>query len=164
MKYLGNYKSLIQPNVIEHILNNKGEQRPGAEEAESSKKQYDILTQTNAKFEGAHWSFYYNEVGIETLILPIEYTGSVKWWFVKLNPACVFPMHTDTFSDDSATVRRLWIPCQDYISGHVFIYKDTLIKDYRAGDIFEFDDAMAQHGSSNMSVIPKISLQVAIQN
>ena len=164
MKFLGNYKNWIDNNVIEYILNNEGEVRPGTEQAEKSKEQYAEYIKSNATANGAHWSFHYNEVGIADLKLPVEYTGNMKWWFVKLNSACVFPLHTDTFHDDSANVRRLWIPCQDYISGHVFIYKDTFVKDYLAGDIFEFNDALALHGSANISKIPKISLQIVIQN
>ena len=163
MKYLGNYKNWVDASVIDYIINHDGEVRPGVEEAEKSKSQYAEYMNLPNISKGAQWSFFYNEVGISDLKLPIPYTGDMKWWFVKLNPTCVFPLHTDTFHDDSATVRRLWIPYQDYTSGHVFIYKDTFIKDYKAGDIFEFDDALALHGSANLSTIPKISLQIVIQ-
>jgi hypothetical protein len=46
----------------------------------------------------------------------------------------------------------------------MFIYKDELIKDYNAFDVFEFNDPDAPHGSANISSIPKISLQISIIN
>ena len=69
---------------------------------------------------------------------------------------------TITFHDDSANVRRLWIPYQNFMHGHVFIYKDTFIKDYVRGDIFEFDDPLALHGSANLGTVPKLRLQIVI--
>lgn len=160
MKFLGNFKDWISPETLTVILETPGEQRPGNEINPKSQQQYDEF-QSSFDMKGATWSFYYDEhTGIRHLELPFPIKGSYKWWFVKINPGCVFPLHVDTFEDDSDTVRRLWIPCQDYIPGHVFIYKDNMIKDYKAFDVFEFDDPTALHGSSNISNIPKISLQI----
>jgi hypothetical protein len=160
MRYQGNFKRWVRQDILEHVLNNTGQVRPGVEENEASKKQYSEWS--NIEPVGSKWSFHYNEVGVDDIELPIHYKGKLNWWFVKLNPTCVFPLHRDTFSDDSDKVRRLWIPYQNYIPGHVFIYKDELIKDYSAGDIFEFDDPLALHGSANISAIPKVSLQIVI--
>ncbi len=162
MIHLGNFKNWVNKDLLDKVLNQEGQKRPGAEESIGSKQQESPWT--NIENIGAKWSFYYNEIGVDDLDLPIEYKGRVNWWFVKLNPTCVFPLHKDTFHDDSTTARRLWIPYQDYEPGHIFIYKDTFIKNYTAGDIFEFDDPMALHGSANISTIPKVSLQIIIYN
>jgi hypothetical protein len=160
MIYLGNFKNWISQNLTDIIMSSKGQIRPGKEESNASKEQY--KTWGDIEPIGAKWSFHYNEIGIDDIELPVPYTGTINWWFVKLNPTCVFPLHRDTFHDDSDKVRRLWIPYQNYIPGHVFIYKDKLISDYQAGDIFEFDDPLALHGSANLGTVPKISLQIVI--
>lgn len=157
MLYHGNYKDWVQQDLFNNVLNSTGEVGPGRELNEASKQQGDVWKDiTNV---GAQWSFHYEEIGTFPE-LPIPYQGTINWWFVKINPTCVFPIHRDTFKKD--TVRRLWIPYQDYISGHIFIYNDIFIKDYKAGDIFEFDDPTALHGSANITTIPKVSLQVVI--
>jgi hypothetical protein len=158
MKFLGNFSDWVKPDILKYILNNPGQVRPGLEENKSSIQQ--VEEWKNIQVPGAKWSFHYEEVGISHLELPIPLQGKINWWFVKLDPSCVFPLHKDTFFDDSANVRRLWIPYQNYVRGHIFIYKDELVKDYMAGDIFEFDDPTADHGSSNISMIPKVSLQI----
>lgn len=162
MRYLGNYKSWVRDDLLQAVLEQSGQPRPGVEENKSSAQQG--TPWKDIPLTGAKWSFHYNEIGIDDIQLPVAYNGTLNWWFVKLAPTCTFPLHQDTFRDDSEQVRRLWIPYQDYIPGHIFIYKDQLIKDYTAGDIFEFDDALAIHGSANLSTVPKISLQVVIYN
>jgi hypothetical protein len=160
MKFLGNFSDWVKPNIVDILMNSTGQVRPGAEESQASKEQYKQWGDIEPV--GAKWSFHYNEIGIDDIELPVKYTGKLNWWFVKLNPTCVFPLHRDTFHDDSANVRRLWIPYQDFIPGHVFLYKDHFIKDYTRGDIFEFDDPLALHGSANLGTVPKLSLQIVI--
>lgn len=158
MKFLGNYKNWVNDELLNTVIATDGELRPGNEINQSSKDQYNEWNLKEA--EGAKFYFYYKFDKVKTIVLPFETTGIVKWWFVKLNPTYTFPLHRDTFKDDSKEIRRFWIPYQDYIPGHIFIYKDTFIKDYQAGDIFEFDDPLALHGSANLSKIPKVSLQI----
>lgn len=160
MKYLGNYKNWVKQVILDTVMNNEGEVRPGKEESEKARAQGKDYQGIDVP--GAKWRFYYEEIGINDIELPIPYTGTIDWWFVRLDPACLFPMHVDTFKDNGCNVRRLWIPYQDYITGHVFVYKDKLISDYQAGDIFEFDDPTALHGSANLTFIPKVSLQITI--
>jgi 5'-3' exonuclease len=45
------------------------------------------------------------------------------------------------------------------LTKEVLQFKDT---NSSAGDIFEFDDPLALHGSANISAIPKVSLQIVI--
>jgi hypothetical protein len=158
MRHLGNFKDWVKPHILDKILTTDGQVRPGAEENESSKQQYNEWNLTEAA--GAKFYFYSKFEEMHDIELPINNSGNLNWWFVKLNPTYTFPLHQDTFKDDSGSVRRLWIPYQDYIPGHIFIYKDFFIKDYKAGDIFEFDDPLALHGSANLSSIPKVSLQI----
>ena len=160
MRYLGNFKNWVRQDLLDTVLSSTGQVRPGQEESNKSKEQYKQWGDIEPI--GAKWSFHYNEIGIDDIQCPVPYLGTINWWFVKLNPTCVFPLHRDTFHDDSDKVRRLWVPYQDYIEGHTFIYKDTFIKDYQAGDIFEFDDPLALHGSANLGTVPKVSLQIVI--
>jgi hypothetical protein len=162
MKFIGNYKNWIDDNILEIILSTDGDQRPGKELSLKSQQQYNDA-KSSSYSEGAKWSFYYEEhLGITNFILPFSTEKRYKWWFVKIDPGCVFPLHVDTFEEESNKIKRIWIPCQDYLTGHIFIYNDNLIKDYQAYDIFEFNDPNALHGSANLTSTPKISLQITI--
>lgn len=133
MKLVGNIKSYISDELITYMLTHKGIQKPS-------------------------WEVFHGDNLPFTLEFP--FTGKLKWWFSKLGPGETFPMHTDTFEDVGN--KRYWIACQDYESGHIFVYKDTLVANYKAGDVFLFDDSNALHGAANISSTAKISLQIAI--
>ena len=133
MKLVGNINSYLSTELMDYMLTTEGTAKPS----------WQVFNGSNLPFK-LDWPF----------------TGELKWWFSKLNPGDTFPMHVDTFKDDNN--KRYWIACQDYEPGHVFIYKDTLVTNYRAGDVFLFDEPTALHGAANLSTVAKISLQVAI--
>mgnify|MGYP003644617455 FL=1 len=55
-------------------------------------------------------------------------------------------------ADDETEYKRLWIPCMDYKFGHVLcIGDDTIIANYKAGDVYEFPKAII-HSASNMGI------------
>jgi len=55
---------------------------------------------------------------------------------------------------------RYWMPLQDYTAGHVFIYKDKMIADYKAGDVYQFDNETDTHGAANIGHTSRIMLLV----
>ena len=67
--------------------------------------------------------------------------------------------HTDTYNsakrkfglEKNARVKRLWIPCMDYKFGHLLCVEDQVIKDYRAGDVFEFPQNI-MHSAVNIGL------------
>ena len=72
----------------------------------------------------------------------------------------MFPMHQDLFKENKPNIRRFWMAMQDSKLGHVFVYEDTTLKNYRAGDLFEFEDPNAWHAACNLGFEPKVSLQI----
>ena len=50
------------------------------------------------------------------------------------------------------------MPLQDYIRGHIFINENVMTKNYKAGDVFQYDqDAM--HTAINLHCsIPRLTL------
>jgi hypothetical protein len=98
------------------------------------------------------------------------------WWFVKLNPGELQLMHYDmhvlgvfhndqSFSQVTKTVEiknpvRYTMFLEDWQPGHVFVWKDQTIANYRAGDIFEWSDPELLHGVVNLSFSPRLTLQI----
>jgi hypothetical protein len=49
---------------------------------------------------------------------------------------------------------------QDWQPGHIFVWKDQTIANYKAGDIFEWSDPELLHGVANLSFNPRYTLQI----
>ena len=55
--------------------------------------------------------------------------------------------------------KSYWMPFQDWTVGHVFMYQDTPVTNYKKGDVFEYDASIV-HCAVNISLVPRIILQV----
>ena len=161
MKYLGNYKNkIIEEGVYNLILNTNGQARPkdwppafaieSAEYKRAEEAGYD-LTQT-------HW-WVYEEKDLDIDIQTPWTKNKIHWWITKLMPGQYMPMHTDPHTH-SLQCKRYWIPLQDYVPGHIFIYQNELIKDYKKEDVFEYIHSTDLHGAANISHSPRLVLQI----
>jgi hypothetical protein len=53
------------------------------------------------------------------------------------------------------------MPFQDYKPGHIFMYENQVITNYKAGDVWEYTDSGALHGAANIGHTPRIVLQIS---
>lgn len=107
-------------------------------------------------------SYTAQELGLETSDLELPF-DTYFWWCIKTMPGQFLPLHTDPAvmkSEEPTT--RYWSMLQDYIPGHCFIINEELFTDYKAGDVFLWDDSTAEHGAFNMSGVPRVSFQIGI--
>ena len=58
------------------------------------------------------------------------------------------------------TVNVIGFPLQDFIPGHVFIYGNSMVANYKRGDVFQYENSQDEHGAANLSFVPRIVLQV----
>jgi hypothetical protein len=160
MIYKGNYYDWIDQNWINLVLSKDGQARPRdwdpAYAVESS--EYKQAQSAGYDLTAVHW-WVYEEKDLDIKIDPIWTNKKVHWWITKLNPGQFMPMHTDPHTHDEKCV-RYWVPLLDYIPGHIFIYKDKMIDNYKAGDVFEYYQSTDIHGAANISHTPRIILQV----
>ncbi len=160
MIYRGNFANWVDPTWRDLVLNKIGQARPrdwppetAIESAEYRKAQaagYD-LTAVN------WWVYEKQDLNIE--INPPWCIGPVSWWITKLLPGQFMPMHTDPFTHYKQC-KRFWVPLQDFVPGHLFVYGNDLIKDYKLGDVYEYFDSSDVHGAANIGHEPRIILQV----
>jgi hypothetical protein len=192
MKYIGNYKDWIDANqpIINKMLGTvtgerngtyhdteivqmQGDRRPKPPtEADLYKETLDLATLWKGAGYELHrvsWEMFY-ESHLGKFEPPFPITTRYEHWFCKMSPGDLLPMHDDRFEGktlndllkEGSTVKRYWMACQDAMLGHVFSYKTTNLTDYKAGDLFLFDEADALHGSCNIGFIPKISYQLTV--
>ena len=157
MRYIGNYNRMITDSVLNTILTTPGERRP--EPVVSDYKNDLAVKWAEAGYtaDKIGWSIYTKEHFQEELKMPFFVT---HWWFSKLNPGDIFPLHQDLFKDESPDIKRYWMACQDHQPGHIFIYKDKTIEGYKKGDLFLLENPHEWHGACNIGFEPKISLQL----
>lgn len=163
MIYIGNFSSWIDPEIIKIILDTNGERRPKPQPGEYEQATVNRWRAAGIDMSKIGWEFYYNEhISKDHIELPIDINSrQYKWWFSKLNPGDMLPMHTDHF-ESANNVQRFWMACQDHQPGHVFTYDGKFLEGYQAGDMFELSPANIEHGAANLGTVPKISLQILL--
>lgn len=159
MNYIGNF-NFFKNSWIQELLDNDGQARPrdwpAINAVESA--EYQHAKEAGYDLNAVHWWVYENK-DVSFDIHPPFVTGDYHWWITKLYPGQFMPMHTDPHTHERSCI-RYWIPLQDYVPGHIFIYKDEMIKDYKKGDVYSYENSNDNHGAANISHTPRLVLQV----
>lgn len=165
MDHIGNYINWIDPQWISYMESNTGYAHPRIDPSEYGSKNQDTLEKVKQLGKEVLWhNFEPNNFPFE-IELPIETTGHIDWWFVKMLAGDLIPFHSDHPPRDVSNdkkIRRFWMPLQNYVEGHVFIVCDDFVKDYSAGDLFEYDPD-GRHGGFNINLdIPRYTFNFAV--
>jgi hypothetical protein len=160
MKFIGNFFSWVDPLWEHLVLTRTGQARPrdwsAAFDVES--QEYKKAQEAGYDLNSVYW-WVYEEKDLGITINPPWCNNKIQWWITKLLPGQFMPMHTDPHTHNS-TCNRYWIPLQNYISGHVFIYKDKMMTSYNAGDVYQFENEVDTHGAANIGHTPRIFLLI----
>jgi len=158
MKYIGNYADWINIEWVHYLLNNEGTPRPKTTKANPDSPEFRKATSAGYDLTQTYWQHYDQDSCPLTFIPPFKTNGKLMWWFIKMLPGNFMPMHCDPHVTESGVIdcKRYWIPLQDYEHGHVFIYNKEFITDYKAGDVFMYDDANEIHGACNIGYTPRL--------
>ena len=157
IKKIGNFKDWIDPAWREEIISKEG--GPGIiAEWKENHDGYSKMIEGGWDPSFVYWWHYKHEHVSFALPTPpwLKEGCRFKWWFVKLMPGQVNPLHTDS----KQKIKSYWIPLQDYKFGHVFLIDNQLINDYVLGDVFEFDGGNSPHGGSNISTSVRVVLVI----
>lgn len=159
MKLIGNFL-FIKDEWIQELLTKEGQARPRdwppAFEVESA--EYTRADQAGYDLTQILW-WVYEKQDVSFDVLPPWFTNNYHWWITKLYPGQYMPMHTDPHTHERPC-KRYWMPLQDYHPGHVFIYENELVKDYKKGDVYSYNSSQDMHGAANIGHIPRLILQV----
>ena len=169
MKFIGNYSSWITDELMGHLENNEGDTTPVWQpERWSGNPMLDEAREiTRPAF--AHLNHTFQQFNIQSedmrnanIVLPQipDDNRDGFWWFIKLLPGQMQPMHFDPHLIDTINPARYTMFLQDYHPGHVFVYDNILMTDYKAGDLFMWKDPMMVHGVVNISYKTRYTLQI----
>lgn len=161
MQYIGNFKDWIKPEWVEYLLNNDGTPRPKTTGDNPDCEEVRMATSVGYDLTGTWWQHYCDTSCPLQIVPPIHGDKEHMWWFIKMIPGNYMPMHRDPHvsEPDKTNVVRYWMPLQDYVPGHVFIYNKTLMTDYKAGDLWAYDDANEIHGACNIGFSTRLTFQ-----
>jgi hypothetical protein len=84
----------------------------------------------------------------------------VSWWFIKLLPGQMQTMHFDPHLLNCVNPIRYTMFLQDWQPGHIFTYDDKMISNYKAGDLYRWDDPMCYHGVVNIGYETRYTFQI----
>lgn len=164
MQYHGNYRDWIDPKWTEYMSENVGEIHPQQDNDEyGENNSLQLIKDYGYDINSIFWHSYESRSFPFDVTIPIA-GENTDWWFVKMLCGNFIPMHKDHNHDDYSGLncRRFWMPLQDYVEGHVFINGGEFIKDYSAGDLFEYDQH-ERHGCFNISMgVPRYTFNFAI--
>jgi hypothetical protein len=96
----------------------------------------------------------------------IEEKGDRKesWWFVKLLPGQLQPMHFDPILIELKNPVRYTMFLQDWQPGHIYTWNDQMIANYKAGDMYRWKDPMCYHGCVNIGYETRYTLQITLHD
>ncbi len=164
MEYIGNYFNWIDPNWIKELSLSTGTARPRdgkRPDSPSEEREYAKARSAGYKDDAVYfWMFDKNNVTFN-LPRPPFVNGEFHWWITKMLPGNFMPIHVDPHTEYQKNSQRYWMPFQDWEPGHIFIYEDQVITNYRAGDVWTYKNPKALHGAANIGYTPRIVLQVS---
>lgn len=162
--FVGNFKNWIDPNWLEEILASTGTARPqGGNKPDSKEMEYEYSRARQAGYKDDDIYFWMFDKHNVNFVLPTPPWIDTKfhWWITKMLPGNFMPMHVDPHTLYQKNSCRYWMPLQDWEPGHVFMYENKVITDYKAGDVWKYADASGLHGACNIGFTPRIILQVS---
>lgn len=160
MQFIGNYADIVKPEWIEFLTNNNGDLLPKGREylCEDWDKAYPMW---KPEFRAFWYKFEIHQLPF-TIPWPVPLSEKIDWWIVKQLPGQCIPIHVD--DNDPLYTTRYVLMLQDYVPGHMLMWNDNLIRDYKKGDMFKVTDVNSKHGSANISNDPRFIAHLTVWN
>lgn len=163
MIYLGNYANWIDEKWIDYLLSSEGYPRPSGGKNPDS-EEFRQAESVGYDLTKTYWYIYEPEHLPFKIDPPFPVEGIFLYWFIKMLPGQIMPMHQDPHAIEEKNSKRFWMPLQDYKPGHVFIYEDELATHYKKGDLFQYDNSHAIHGACNIGWEPRLIFNFSTYN
>jgi len=174
MNYIGNFKEWITPELMHHLEIHNGDTRP-VYQPDRWQTGNPILEEFNEKCRKAYshnppvfQQFNSNTAEMKNFPITLpdlpEKRKHCHWWFVKLLPGQFQAMHIDPHLVEVTNPVRYSMFLQDFIPGHIFVWDDQILTNYKKGDLFEWSDPMIVHGPANIGYEPRYTLQITMHD
>lgn len=170
MELIKNYADWITPEFMEFIRNNDGDTVPVWQPDKWSG--HPMLEEARERVRPgyAHRNHDFQQFNPSSkdmekfnLTLPKiegdDRTG-LSWWIIKLLPGQMQSMHFDPHLVSIKNPNRYTMFLDDWKPGHVFVWEDQYLSNYKAGDLYKWTDPMCYHGVVNIGYDTRYTLQI----
>lgn len=165
MKYIGNYSNWLNPNWLNELVVSSGIGRPQngkRPDSPEEEREYAKARAAGYKDDAVYfWMFDKDNVSFDLPQPPFIENAKFHWWITKMLPGNFMPVHIDPHTEYEKNSKRYWIPFQDWEPGHIFVYEDQVITNYKAGDVWCYENSTALHGAANIGHTTRIILQIS---
>lgn len=173
MQYIGNYKWWVTDKLMNHLATHDGDARPVWQPErwqghpildtfrEMCRKGYSTKNYTFQQFNTNTADMKNFEINLPDLPAKRKHC---HWWFIKLLPGQMQPMHIDPHLVDVKNPVRYTLFLEDYHPGHIFVWDDKIASNYKSGDLYEWSDPMIVHGCVNISYNTRYTLQITMHD
>lgn len=187
LKLVGNYKDWIKPEWLEYMANTDGSCFPRDADPEEEEGMVSAAIKGEDPGSGdkiadgeESWdpncvcciTYKQHELPFE-VEMPFEIEDEYEWFFMKLKPGMMQPVHQDYAEygkeyvdgvavSNAQNVKRYWMPLQDYKRGHMFYYDNKIVTDYKAGDLFLHDGEDVWHGGGNIGHMTRYTMNLTV--
>lgn len=173
MNYIGNYARWITPTLMNHLETHAGDTayvwQPDRWQGHPLLDQFRELARPGYSAK-QHDFQQFNQKSKDmenfNILLP-EFPEKRKhcfWWFVKLLPGQMQAMHIDPHLLEVQNPVRYTMFLKDFEPGHIFVYDDKMISNYKTGDVYEWSDPMIVHGVVNIGYNTRYTLQITMHD
>lgn len=170
MIYLGNFKNWITPELMEIIEREDGkttiihdnDRWSGHPELEKyNRLSGEFYSDTSFCFN--QFDAWSPEIKHLDLQLPIPVIRNQSyWWIIKLKPGKLQPIHIDPHTVERKNTIRYSMFLKDWEPGHIFLYEDKALMDYKAGDLYQWEYSTMPHGVANIGFTNRFTLQITM--
>jgi hypothetical protein len=173
MQLINNYANWINPELMNHLRTCTGDTtpvwQPNRWQGHPLLDQYREMARPGYSHKDHTFQqFNANSKDMQgfKIVLPNfpEQRSQCHWWFVKLLPGQMQAMHIDPHLIEVKNPVRYTMFLEDFQPGHIFVYDDKMISNYKAGDVYEWSDPMIVHGVVNIGYNTRYTLQVTMHN
>ena len=174
MKYLGNFNSwIIEHDIISILKSKKGERTPVWQpDRWCGNKTLEYFRELARSGYSDNKHFFHqlnvNSPEMQNYKFPCpslpKNRQHMHWWFVLLYPGEFQAMHVDPHLTEVDDFVRYTMFLQDWEPGHIFVYDDKILTNYKAGDMYEWNDPMCVHGPANIGYNIRYTLQITLND
>lgn len=170
MKFIGNFKDWATPELLSIIEKHDGKtsyvwdpDRWAGHPALDQIREKSELHYTDPRFCFNQFDAWSPEIKHLNLTLPIPITRQQSyWWIIKLKPGKMQPVHVDPHTVERKNTIRYSMFLKDWEPGHIFLYEDKALMNYKAGDMYEWIYPTMEHGVANIGFTNRFTLQITM--
>lgn len=171
MKFVGNYKEWVTDDLMNYLKTNNGETRPVWQpdrwQGHPTLDHFREMARPGYSHKDHDFQqFAPKDMPDFPITMPDlpQTRKNMYWWFIKLLPGQMQAMHIDPFLVEVTNPVRYSLFLQDFIPGHIYVWNDKIITNYKKGDLYEWTDPMCIHGCVNIGYEPRYTFQITLHD